>query len=169
MATRNRPKCRISSQLHAFETSPVSLNIHGTLEANIKHCSLELGSQFTLDQCFTRGGTSTELCNENLTLDQATRSKEEFVNFVEGTVNAVVDTENTRCGCSSSLQAFCRVDVGVFQTINGGDFHYYVSELERSLTVCLYRQATPANTWTMINSAVGLILHYIYISRVVKR
>ena len=127
------------------------------------------GQSIHLGPVLHKGGTSTELCNENLTLHQATRNKEEFVNFVEGTVNAVVDTENTRCGCSSSLQVFCRVDVGVFQTISGGDFHYYVSELERSLTVCLYRQATPANTRTMINSAVGLIPHYIYTSRVVKR
>jgi hypothetical protein len=117
-----------------------------------------------------KGGYSTELCNENLTLDQATRSKDEFVKFVEDTVKAVMDIENTRrCDHSSSLQVFCRVDIGVLQTRSGGDFLYYISELERSLTVGLYCQVTAASTWTMINSAVQLMLHYIHTSRVVGR
>ena len=102
------------------------------------------------------------MCNENLAPDRATASQAQFVNFVEGTVKAVLDIENTRRrDRSSSLQVFCRVDVGVLQARSGGKFHYYVNELERSLTVGLYRGVTAVHTWTMVNTAIRLIPNYI--------
>jgi hypothetical protein len=95
--------------------------------------------QVTLDWCSTRG-LSKEICNKNLMPDQASASHNEFVNFMEGSVKAVLNIENTRRhDRSSSLQVLCCVDVGVLQG-KGGEFHYYINELERSLTVGLYRR-----------------------------
>ena len=107
-----------------------------------------------------RGGTTPEICNENLTDEEDKKSREMFTKFVERTVKGVMDLENKRRGdLSSSLQVFCRVDVGVLKTPNGC-FHYYVNELERSLTVGLYRAMGPTHL-TMLNSTVAMIHDYI--------
>jgi uncharacterized protein YcnI len=112
------------------------------------------------------GGKTTEICNEHLSSHQAIRSREEFTRFVEGTVKAVMDLENGRRGdASSSLQVFCRVDVGVVQPKPGAGFTYYVNELERSLTVGLFRQGIASNAFAMIHSAVQSIPRYIDNSR----
>lgn len=64
---------------------------------------------------------------------------------------------------TSSLEVFCRVDVGVVQT-EDKVFHYYVNELERSLTVGLFRRLGVLSL-TMLNSAVANIPQYIERSR----
>lgn len=116
------------------------------------------------------GGTTTELCNENMTPSQRTRGKEEFRKFVEDTVRGVMALENSRrCDNSSSLQVFCRIDVGVLQPKTGGPFYYYVNELERSLTVGLFRQTCTSMVWAILNSAVQLIPQYIDSSRRIVR
>lgn len=113
-----------------------------------------------LGPVLSRGGKSPEICNENLTEEQSRLGKEEFTKFVEETVQGMIRLENNVRGDeSSSLQVFCRVDVGVLKDPDGC-YHYYVNELERSLTVGLYRSLS-STTWTMLNSAVGLIPAYI--------
>jgi hypothetical protein len=80
---------------------------------------------------------------------------------VESTVKGLIHLENARRGDeSSSLQVFCRVDVGV---LKGPDnqFHYYVNEVERSLTVGLYRGLSLAATLTMLHSAVAMVPQYV--------
>lgn len=105
-------------------------------------------------------GKTEELCNELLTIEDHHLGWDEFKNFVERTVKGVMDLENARRkDYSSSLQVFCRVDVGV---LKGPDncFHYYVNELERSLTVGLYRGLN-IRCWTMLNSSVKEIPQYV--------
>jgi len=53
------------------------------------------GPSSFLGPVLSRGGCSTELCNENLTTQQAMSSKQELVNFVEATVRGVMDLENS--------------------------------------------------------------------------
>ena len=77
---------------------------------------------------------------------------------MEDTVKAMTDLENKRCNRSSSLEVFCRVDVGVL--FKGGRPYYYVSELERSLTTGL-SQTMGTMVWTMLDSAVRRIPSYI--------
>ena len=102
------------------------------------------------------------MCNENLT-EEATNGHGVFKKFVEDTVQAVANTENSRRGdSSSSLQVFCRVDVGVLD--HQGPYHYFVSELERSLTVGLFRWTTPV-VLVMLNSAIEQIPEYAHRSR----
>lgn len=97
-------------------------------------------------------------------MEQARIGKAEFVDFVENTVAGIIKLENMkRQDESSSLQVFCRVDVGVMKGPNGR-FCYYVNELERSLTVGLYRVLS-SKSWTMLNAAVDLIPMYIDRSR----
>lgn len=77
----------------------------------------------------------------------------------------MINIENSIRGDeTSSLGVFCRVDVGVLQT-EDKQFHYYVNELERSLTVGLFRRLG-VTSLTMLNSAVANIPQYIERSRV---
>lgn len=109
---------------------------------------------------------TTELCNENLHHDQQVRSSQVFKEFVESTVRGVMNLENNRrCDLSSSLAVFCRVDVAICQPTPGGPFHYYVNELERSLSVGLFRRVCPANTLSMVNNTVRCIPAFISHSR----
>jgi hypothetical protein len=107
-----------------------------------------------------------EVCNENLFRQDVIRGREEFKKFVEDTVRGMIDLENKRNrDRSSSLEVFCRLDVAVSQPEAGGSFHYYVNELERSLTVGLFRRTATADVWTMLHSAVDLIPTYMRNSR----
>jgi hypothetical protein len=109
------------------------------------------------------GGRTTSICNERLTLEQKKRGILVFKDFVERTVSALVELENGRRGdLSSSLQVFCRVDVGVL--FKGGSCYYYVNEVERSLTTGLYQQMGPI-VLTMLDSAVANIPLYLSRSR----
>lgn len=78
---------------------------------------------------------------------------------MEYTVKGMMDLENSRRrNQSSSLQVFCRVDVGVL--FQGGAAHYYVNELERSLTVGLFQESN-STVRTMLHSAIERIPAYI--------
>jgi hypothetical protein len=106
------------------------------------------------------------MCNENLHTEERKEAWDNFNDFVERTVEGVMKLENARRNDeSSSLQVFCRVDVGVLKGPDGL-FHYYVNELERSLTVGLYREISATASHEMINSAVSAIPQYIERSRV---
>lgn len=111
--------------------------------------------------------TTTELCNENLTQEQTKASTQTFKTFVESTVQGLIETENDRRrDSSSSLAVFCRVDVAVCQPKRGGPFFYYVNEVERSLTVGLFRgMSSDAAYWSALHDAIALMPGYILNSR----
>jgi hypothetical protein len=112
-----------------------------------------------LGPLLTTGGRTTSICNEKLTQEEMDAGYKVFKNFVEDTVKAMTVLENSRRGNqSSSLQVFCRVDVGVL--FQGDVSHYYVSELERSLSTGLF-QNLGTSVWTMLDSAVLRIPSYI--------
>jgi hypothetical protein len=113
-----------------------------------------------LGPLLTIGGRTTSICNERLSQKQMVIGEQVFRNFVEDTVKALIDLENDRRGDqSSSLQVFCRVDVGVL--FRWGTPSYYVSELERSLTTGLMQHLHVNMIWTMLDSAILKIPSYI--------
>lgn len=113
-----------------------------------------------LHQLEPRG--TTEICNENLRHEERERSERAFRNFVEDTVQGMINLENKRRkDLSSSLAVFCRLDVAVCQPQKNGPFWYYVNELERSLTVGLFRRTTPVQCWSMIHAAVDEMPQFI--------
>lgn len=80
---------------------------------------------------------------------------------MESTVRGLLDRENKRSGdLSSSLQVFCRLDISVIQ-LPDGSLQYFVSELERSLTVGLYRLACPNHSTELLDTAVQAIPRYL--------
>src|ERR1700678_2529168 len=120
-----------------------------------------------LHQLGSRG--TTEICNESLRRADRDRGHQRFKEFVEDTVRGMINLENERRGdLSSSLPVFCRIDVAVCQPSPGGPFHYYVNELERSLTVGLFRRTSSAQCWTMIHTAISEIPAFIGRSRAVS-
>jgi len=111
-------------------------------------------------------GSTTEICNENLLENERIRGEQAFKQFVEGTVRGLQDVENDRRqDHSSSLGVFCRVDVGVFQPKKDGRMFYYVNEVERSLTVGLFRRTSSIHHLSMVHQAVDLIPAYMEHSR----
>jgi hypothetical protein len=103
-----------------------------------------------------------ESCNENLRHEEKKLSERAFRTFVEDTVRGMIDLENKRRkDLSSSLAVFCRLDVALCQPQKHGPFWYYVNELERSLTVGLFRRVTPVHCWSMIHAAVDEMPEFI--------
>lgn len=111
-------------------------------------------------------GFTTEICNENLLDDERARGEQAFTEFVESTVRGLADLENRRRqDRSSSLLVFCRVDVGVCQPRRDGQLSYYVNEVERSLTVGLFRKTVSTQHLRMLHRAIDLIPAFMDYSR----
>jgi hypothetical protein len=122
------------------------------------------GNSIWLSPLLGSGRKTTEICNENLDPEEQKQSKRAFRKFVEDTVAALIDIENeSRRDRTSSLSVFCRVDVAVYND-NTGKFHYYVNEIERSLTVGLFRSVCLSHSLSMINLAIRRFLP-MYIQR----
>lgn len=101
------------------------------------------------------------MCNESLLLEEADAARTELYDFAVSTVRAVMDIENKRRKTnSSSLQVFCRLDVSVIKK-GDGSYCYFVNELERSLTVGLYRRCTGSHGQSMLKNAVDHIPRYL--------
>jgi len=109
---------------------------------------------------------TTEVCNENLRPEEMNRSEQVFKRFVEDTIQGMIKLENERRGdCSSSLAVFCRLDVAVCKPNPDGPFYYYVNELERSLTVGLFRRTNSVRCLAMLHAAISEIPAFIQRSR----
>ena len=102
-----------------------------------------------------------QLCNENLSQHDRERGWAELRQFVESTVAGWVDREDKRLGdSSSSLQVFCQLDISMVE-LPDQSLQYFVSELERSLTVGLYRLACPNHFLGLLDTAVQVMPFYL--------
>ena len=69
---------------------------------------------------------------------------QEFEGFVRDTHRHLVDCERKRMGGSSTLEVFCRLDVGLFSR-EDGSLGYFVNEVERTLTTGLWTRGLAVN------------------------
>ena len=89
-----------------------------------------------------------------------------FKEFVESTVQGLIGLENSRRrDSSSSLAVFCRVDVAIGRPNPQGPFVYYVNEVERSLTVGLFRGVGTILYWPMVHAAIAMMPDFVSWSR----
>lgn len=71
--------------------------------------------------------------NTDVPISERVDAKREFEKFVMDTYKELVMCERRKMGGSSSLEVFCRIDVGLFLK-DDGDLGYFVNEVERTLT-----------------------------------
>ena len=76
------------------------------------------------------------------TPEQIQFAKGEYEGFVLNTWNRLRTLEQETTECHSSLNEFCRIDVGIFQ--HGGGLHYFVNEVERGNTTFLWSRDDPS-------------------------
>jgi hypothetical protein len=67
------------------------------------------------------------------------QAKEEFMNFVVKSYDALYKLESKAFGGKSSLCIFCRLDIGLI--IDNNQVHYFINEIERTQTASLWSNA----------------------------
>lgn len=117
------------------------------------------GHAISLGPVMSMRGTPN-LANDALGEDDRILGNQVFTTFVEETVKALIDKEESTQSTMSSLRVFCRVDVGVWKA-DGNIYHYFVNEVERTVTVGLYRKTASSIPIVFLRSAVRLLPQYI--------
>ncbi|KAK7434310.1 hypothetical protein VKT23_020260 [Stygiomarasmius scandens] len=122
---------------------------------------LEPGPGFVPSGSITIAGNKRRrIFNEDLDKADLDRGEAEFRRFVEETVAGLIEEEEKIKGQKkSSLRVFCRVDVGLILDGNG-EYHYYASEVERSLTVGLFRCQTSVHVVGLMQRAIQALLAF---------
>jgi hypothetical protein len=149
-------------QRDAFESHEVN-KVHTVTIGSLLTAQpcLRAGHAPNLGAMYARDRQTPQLCNENLSLDERARGWAELQTFVESTIAGLLERENKRSGdFSSSLQVFCRLDISVVE-LPDQTLQYFVSELERSLTVGLYRLTCPNHYTALLDAAVQVIPSYL--------
>ena len=103
-----------------------------------------------------RQGTTPEICNDYFPEREKAAAANAFKTFCTQTLNGLIDLEESRTGQPSDLRIFCRMDVSVIRH-QSGRFRYFVSEVERSQTVALYRGLAYSDAGSMLLDAVSAI------------
>lgn len=82
---------------------------------------------------------SNTVIDENIEVsnEEGAVSNEEFNTFVKNTYHHLVNCERKKMGGPSTLEVFCRMDIGLFLK-DDGNLGYFVNEVERSLTCGLW-------------------------------
>ena len=69
---------------------------------------------------------------------------QEFEGFVIDTHHYLINCERKRMGGSSTLEVFCRLDMGLFSR-DDGSLGYFVNEVEQTLTTGLWMRGLAMN------------------------
>lgn len=86
--------------------------------------------------------TSREISSRTLgNQDELRYAKKEYEDFVLGTWNRLRTLEEAETKVHSSLNEFCRIDVGVIR--RGDDMHYFVNEVERGPATSIWSRDDP--------------------------
>ena len=107
--------------------------------------------------------TSKTYCGHNRE-DQDATSKDrtgihELATFVLATHAAMVDKEKQRPNATrTDLEVLCRIDVGI--KITGSAAQYFVLEVERGLTTCMFAFEDPEGAAADIEEVAELLLNW---------
>ena len=82
--------------------------------------------------------------NREVPITEREIGKQEFEAFVKDTYSHLVNCERKRMGGSSTLEVFCRLDIGLFSR-DDGSLGYFVNEVERTLTTGLWIRGLDVN------------------------
>ena len=84
-------------------------------------------------------------------------AQKEFEDFVLHTWKSLVQMQKGSLGATPCTALFCRLDVGVM--VRDGNPHYFVNEVERSLTTSLWMEAMPHGQHGILADTFGTALH----------
>lgn len=84
-------------------------------------------------------------------------ANEEFRSFVHGTYIQLLDYEKRRQAGIPSIAIFCRLDVGIME--QGGKAHYFVNEVERSITTSMWMDSMPDGHHGILADSIAVGLH----------
>jgi hypothetical protein len=82
--------------------------------------------------------------NREVPITEREIGKQEFEAFVKDTYRHLINCERKRMGGSSTLEVFCRLDIGLFSR-DDGSLGYFVNEVERTLTTGLWIRGLDVN------------------------
>ena len=75
--------------------------------------------------------------NTEVSIMERALGRKEFETFVMETYHHLVNCERKKMGGFSTLEVFCRMDVGLFLK-DDGNLGYFVNEVERGLTTVIW-------------------------------
>ncbi|KAL1712573.1 hypothetical protein EV715DRAFT_213461 [Schizophyllum commune] len=117
-------------------------------------------------QCRVITGLPTLQCllddhrGQNVDDDTGNAGMSELEGFVLATHAALVDKEKQGLGATrTDLEVLCRIDVGVL--IAESAAHYFVLEVERGLTTCMFAFEDPEGAAADIEKVAGLLLNWV--------
>jgi hypothetical protein len=107
--------------------------------------------------------------NPRISVEEISRSSEadeetlknamlELETFALTNLREVSKMEKKATGTASSIDIFCRIDVGIIQK-EDGSLDYFVNEVERGPNVCLWAGAQWSHLIGRVGSKFGLLLH----------
>ena len=99
---------------------------------------------------------TSELCNVLIGGMAQDDAKDVFVKYASHTLQGLIEVEEQRTKRPSSLRVWCRMDISVMKGPDG-KYQYFVSEVERSQTVGLYRGSCSVEAFGAVTSAVACI------------
>lgn len=91
-------------------------------------------------------------------MDMINNAVSELNGFAKANLAALSKMEKQSTGVQSSLDLFCRLDLGVIQTENGR-LNYFVNEVERGPNVCLWTGEKLPYLMGKVASDLGISLH----------
>lgn len=81
-------------------------------------------------------------------------AKQQLWSFIERTYRSLLDYETRRQVGIPSISVFCRMDIGVME--ENQSLHYFVNEVERSATACLWMDAFPDGHHGILADSIGV-------------
>jgi hypothetical protein len=97
--------------------------------------------------------------NTEVSITERELGRREFETFVMNTYRHLVDCERKKMGGSSTLEVFCRMDLGLFLG-EDGNLGYFVNEVERTLTTGLWTRNLDVNYNTFAGTFATALVHW---------
>jgi hypothetical protein len=82
----------------------------------------------------------------------------ELLTFAQTNFTELSNMERRMTGSASSMDIFCRMDIGMIQT-EDGSLDYFVNEVEKGINVCLWGGEVAPHLIGLVGSKLGPALH----------
>ena len=82
----------------------------------------------------------------------------ELLTFAQKNLTELSKMERCSTGSASSMDIFCRMDIGIIET-EDGSLDYFVNEVEKGVNVCLWAGEVMPHLIGKVGSKLGQALH----------
>jgi hypothetical protein len=92
-----------------------------------------------------------------------------YEKFVLDMMGKMVLAEEHQYGMVSGLRVFARWDVSVFRNVDSCKYEYFVSEITRSWSTCLFQpEASPTGMGNLMLLHLAKLLHHLSVTKFLK-